>query len=274
MDATNWQARAAAVLREPLLHFLLAGALVFAVMAGRDAPDEAVIRIDPAAVATHHRRSTGRDPSASELKALIADQLRTEIYSRDAVALGLDREDDGVKQRLRAKLLAIIAAPAEAQQPSDAQLQALLAADPARYAGPTRYWLEQRFIGDDTAATRAAAPALAAALARGERPALPALPLPDQVSGVAADALAAQFGTPFAAALAGLPDGRWAGPVASGLGLHLVRITRRQAAPPPTLAAVRGQLEADWRRAAVARAVAADWRQRLAAHRVVIAPAP
>lgn len=271
----NWQARAGAALREPLVHFLLAGGVIFAIMAGR-APDvgERRIVVDAGVVAgivEHHVRAFRRPPTAGELDDLIRDHVRTEIYYREALALGLDRDDDAVKKRLRNKMLAIAATRAEAQVPTDAQLQALLAADPARYAAPPRYWLEQRFIGDDAAAASRAVAALNAGL-----PATitaPALPLPGRFADAPADLLAAQFGDDFAASLAGLPQGRWAGPVASGLGLHIVRVERRLAPPRPVLADVRQRLENDWRRAAIAKAEAADLQALMDRYDVVIEPA-
>ncbi len=271
--------RAGAALREPLLHFLLAGALIFAVMAGRG-PDvgERRIVVDAAVVAgivEHHIRAFRRPPTPAELDDLIRDHVRTEIYYREALALGLDRDDDAVKKRLRNKMLAIAATSAEAQAPTEAQLQALIAADPARYAAPPRYWLEQRFIGDDTPAGRAAATAAAAALNAGQPASIaaPALPLPGRFADAGADLLATQFGDEFAASLAALPAGRWVGPVVSGLGLHIVRIERRLASPRPALADVRQRVENDWRRAAIARAEAEDLAALMAKYDVVIEPA-
>lgn len=271
-------ARIASLLREPLLHFLLAGGLVFAIMLGRpaDVGDRRIV-VDAAVVGgiiDHHVRAFRRVPTAAELDDLIRDHVRTEVYYREALALGLDRDDDAVKKRLRNKMLAIAAARAEAQAPRDADLQALLDRDPARYARPARYWLDQRFVGDDTPAIRAAAAAALAALNRGAAPALaaPTLPLPARLAAAPADELAMQFGDNFAAALAGLPAGRWAGPVASGFGLHLVRIDRREAPPRPRLADVRQRLENDWRRAAIARAEADDLKALMARYDVVIEP--
>ncbi len=274
----DWRHRAGQFLREPLVHFLIAGAAVFAVMAGR-APDvgDRRIVVDAAVVAglvDHHVRAFRRPPTPAELDDLIRDHVRTEVYYREALALGLDRDDDAVKKRLRNKMLAIAAARAEAQMPSDAQLQALIDQQPDRYARPARYGLDQRYLGDDTPATRAAAVAALAALNRGEAPAItaPALPLPARLVDAPADQIAMDFGDGFAAALAGLPVGRWAGPVPSGLGLHLVRITQRQAPARPRLADVRQRVTNDWRRAAIARAEADDLRALMARYDVVIEP--
>ncbi|WP_310474678.1 peptidylprolyl isomerase [Sandarakinorhabdus sp.] len=251
---------AAAVLREPLAHFLIAGALLFVALSGR-APDVGERRIvvdEPvvAALVNHHIRAFRRPPTAQELDDLIRDHVRGEVYYREALRLGLDADDEVVKKRLRNKMLAIAGAEAEAARPSDAELQALLDDGPARYAAPPRYSLDHIYLGDDTPAVRATAAASLQGLRPGARPSIAAaeLPLPARFDTVSQTDLAAQLGDDFAAALAALPVGAWSGPVVSGFGLHLVRIDQRLPAPPPRLADVRQRLENDWRSAAVRKA--------------------
>ena len=251
---------AAAALREPLLHFLVAGAVLFIALSGRTpAVGERRIVVDEpvvAALVNHHVRAFRRPPTASELDDLIRDHVRGEVYYREALRLGLDTDDEVIKKRLRNKMLAIAGADAEAAPATDAQLQTLLDKDPARYAAPPRYSLEQLYLGDDTPAVRAAATASLQGLRPGAHPAIAAapLPLPTRFATVSQTDLAAQFGDDFAAALATLPVGRWTGPVVSGFGLHLVRISQRLPSPPPRLADVRQRLENDWRSAAVRKA--------------------
>lgn len=269
----NW---AAAALREPLLHFLIAGAVLFVALSGRT-PDvgERRIVVDEAVVTglvNHHLRAFRRPPTPQELDELIADHVRSEVYYREALRLGLDQDDEVVKKRMRNKMLAIAGAEAEAARPSDAQLQALLDADPTRYAAPPRTSLEQLYLGDDTPERRAAAAAALKGLAPGARPAVAttALPLPARFDKASQTDLAAQLGDDFAAALATLPVGTWSGPVVSGFGLHLVRISERRPAPPPRLADVRQRLENDWRNAAVRKAQDAHLKALLQGYDVTI----
>jgi peptidyl-prolyl cis-trans isomerase C len=79
-------------------------------------------------------------------------------------------------------------------------------------------------------------------------------PLPARLDQSGASEIAATFGDEFTLALRNLPLKQWSGPVASGLGLHLVRIAARTAPEKPSLASVRQRLENDWRAAAVAKA--------------------
>jgi hypothetical protein len=273
---TAWRTRAAALLREPLVHFLVLGALVFVAMAGR-APDlgERRIIVDEPVVAglvNHHVRAFRRPPTAEELDGLIRDHVRGEVYYREALRLGLDTDDEVVKKRLRNKMLAVAGAEAEAAQPSDAELQALLDADPARYAAPPRYRLEQIYLGPDAPALRAAAAAERGRIPKGARPGIMTqpLPLPGRFDDASQTDLAEQLGDDFATALARLPVGTWMGPVVSGFGLHLVRIDQRVQPPPPRLADVRQRLENDWRSSAIRKAQDAHLQQLLDSYDVEI----
>ena len=273
---TAWRTRAAALLREPLVHFLVLGALVFVAMAGR-APDlgERRIIVDEPVVAglvNHHVRAFRRPPTAEELDGLIRDHVRGEVYYREALRLGLDTDDEVVKKRLRNKMLAIAGAEAEAAQPSDAELQALLDADPARYAAPPRYRLEQIYLGPDAPALRAAAAAEIGRIPKGTRPGIKTqpLPLPGRFDDASQTDLAEQLGDDFATALARLPVGTWMGPLVSGFGLHLVRIDQRVQPPPPRLADVRQRLENDWRSSAIRKAQDAHLQQLLDSYDVEI----
>lgn len=271
-----WRNRAAALLREPLVHFLAAGALIFVVLSSRppDAGERRIV-VNEAVVSglvNRYVQAFRRPPSDEELDGLIRDYVRGEVYYREALRLGLDQDDEVVKKRLRNKMLAIAGAEAEAAQPSDTDLQALLDKDPARYASPPRYTLEQRYLGPDTPALRSAIKAQLGALKPGATPTLPSapIPLPTRLDDVPALDLAAQFGDEFAAALDKAPLGQWTGPIPSGFGLHLVKLERRAAPPPPKLADLRQRLENDWRSAAVRKAEDANLNALLEGYDVVI----
>lgn len=257
---TAWRDRAAAVLREPLVHFLVAGALIFAGLSGRppDAGERRIVVDEPvvAGLVNGYIQAFRRQPSEEELDGLIRDYVRGEVYYREALRLGLDRDDDVVKKRLRNKMLAVASAEAEAKQPSDAELQALLDQNPGRYAAPPRYTLEQRYLGADSPALQAAVKTQLAALAPGAAPSLPQapIPLPARLEASPLLDIATQFGDEFAAALETAPVGQWSGPVLSGFGLHLIKIEWREQPPRPKLADLRQRLENDWRSSAVQKA--------------------
>ncbi|MBS0482719.1 MAG: peptidyl-prolyl cis-trans isomerase [Proteobacteria bacterium] len=272
----TWRERAAQVLREPLVHFLLAGAVVYALLAGR-APDlgERRIVVNEAVVGqllSRWSESYRRPPTPAELDGLIADYVRDQAYYREALRLGLDKDDEVVMRRMRNKMIALATSEAEAATPTDAQLQALLDKDPARYARETLFDFSQIYLGPDSPEGRKAAEFALDQIRRGTDPASlgKPIPVPTSFSKGAASEIAGMFGDSFVAGLRQQPLGAWSGPVASGFGLHLVKVTARTAPAKPQLADVRQALENDWRADALRKAEDANYRRILAGYDVKI----
>ena len=268
--------RALPWLREPLLHFLLIGALVYAQLAGRPPdPGERRIVVSEALVERLAERfgdSFRRAPSRDELDGLIRSYVQDEVYYREALRLGLDRDDEVVRMRLRNKMVALATGETETMTPSDAQLQALLDKDPARYAREVNYDFEQVYLGDDSPQVRGGTAAVLERLRRGADPLAQSrlLPIPLSFADAPISDISGQFGDGFAEQLRKLPEGQWSGPVESGLGLHLVRVSRRSVPAPPRLSEVRQRVENDWRSAAITAAEHKAYRALLQGYDVVI----
>lgn len=244
------------LLREPLVHFLAAGLLVFVIASWRGAsvdPSDRTITIDEDRVTWlvgQFERTWQRSPSPAEIDQLIRDYVREEVYYREALRMGLDQDDPIIRRRLRSKMEFLASSQVESAPATEADLQGWLASHQARYAQGTRYSFDQLYLGSaDDPAIAAQAPALQRALATGKdwRTLGQAISLPRQMAGADATAIANDFGEEFAAALAGIKPGDWQGPVKSGFGLHLVRITATAPGRVPPLAAVRQRVENDWR---------------------------
>lgn len=267
--------RAAFWLREPLVHFLIAGAIVFAVLSGR-APDlgERRIVVNEVVVsrlATRFVETFRRQPSPEELDGLINEYVRDQVYYREALRLGLDKDDDVVMRRMRNKMVSLATSEVDAATPSDADLQKLLDKDPARYAREPKVSFSQLYLGADSPAAREAAKQALAVLAAGGDAARFAQPAPisghfDEQPG---SDIAELFGDQFAAALPRQPRGQWQ-VMTSGLGLHLVRVEALLASAPPTLEQVRQQLTNDWHDAAVRKAEEDAYARIVAGYDVVI----
>ncbi len=274
---THWKASARGLLKEPLIHFLVAGALVFAFSLWRGEaadPTSRTIEITQAQVAqlaSNWEQSWRRPPTREELDALVQDMVREEIYVREATRLGLDQDDPIIRRRLRSKMEFLETAEVENAMPTDATLAALLAKNPARYAADPRFSFDQLYLGSDSAATRAQALAALASLKRGEPAASIGISLPENMETAGRSDVARVFGDDFAGALAALPAGKWAGPVASGYGLHVVRLRAVSVPVPPQLADVRQRVENDWRAATLAERKARAYRTLLDGYVIRIA---
>ena len=150
-----------------------------------------------------------------------------------------------IRRRLAQKYDFLINNPASLAPPSDATLRAYLSEHADRYAGPSRYSFVQLYFSADRGRENALAAAQAAlahpATAKGD--AFPGNPVERNATE---QEIRQDFGSNFAEALPRLRPGVWDGPVESGFGFHLVKITARRALAPPDFAAVRGQVLADW----------------------------
>jgi hypothetical protein len=258
--------------REPLVHFIALGAALFAVHHWvAPAPPQRIVLSDAVinGLRQDHVRRTGTPPTTEEEAALIQRYVDDEVLYREALALGLDRGDIIVRRRLVQKMEFLNEDLEPIPEPSAAELQAYAEAHPERYAAPARVALTHVFLSTDRRgqdAERGAA-ALRAQLLAGADPAglgdpfLRGREFPLRTERE----LAAIFGAPFAARVISEPVGTWSEPLRSSYGVHLVRVTGRQAAHPPDLADIGEAARRDWReerRARANRAALARLRER------------
>ena len=243
------------LLGEPMLHFLVIGIVLFAayrwMTPGDSARDTIVITqgvVDD--LFTQHVGARGREPSATELTHLIESYVHDEILYREGMRLGLDRDDIVVKRRVRQKIEIIAEENASTRTPTDADLSAYLAANPARFLRPAILTFEQVFLGESSSSPRvvSAVAVTLDALRSGTDPGQlgKATLLPRWMTDSPADLVARGFGASFAAALENVPIGEWVGPIDSSFGAHYVRVSDRTPAASPPLAAVRDHVVREW----------------------------
>ncbi len=266
------------LLREPLLHFLILGLALFllfnVVSGGRGGADRRIVVNDAtvAAIVQRHRSVWRRPPTPVELRGLIDAQVREEILFREGVAMGLDRDDPVIRRRVQQKLEVLSEESAGRPAPTEAELDEYLRRHGERYARPTVVGFDQVMFdpvrhgaGLDAVLTSALTRLRAGAEPDtvGDRSLLPA------TTTVALDRLARDFGEEFARSVGALPVGDWSGPVASGYGLHLVRVTSRTPGRPATLDEARAAVERDWESDRRAQAKA-DYFEKLRRHYDVV----
>ncbi len=246
------------LIREPLLHFLVIGALLFVFLSGRTGDEEAGdrhIRVTSGQIERLEqvwRRTWLREPTPGELDKMIDDYVTEEIYYREALALGLDKDDTVIRRRLKQKMEFLTDDLSPLGEPGDDELRSLLAAEPDVYRIPARHSFVQIYLSvdlrGDTAVTDAEK---MLERLRADDPVDPAtlgdpLSLPRSLVDVSEDDVSRLFGDAFTTRLETLPVGRWSGPVSSGFGLHLVWVDDRVPARAPTFEEVRDRLRQDW----------------------------
>lgn len=238
-------------LREPLVHFLLGGALLFAFFAFQDNevdPASREIIVDKqvlTGISSGFEQQLGRVPTDAELDSLTERYVREEVLYREALRLGLDQDDAIIRRRLAQKMNLIAAAQADAAIPSDQTLSDWMKAHPARFAKDARYtfeqvWFSERGAADD--AMKSGDPRETGGDNRGM------IELPASPRQMPRSEIQDRFGQQFVRELDALePAEKWQGPIPSGLGWHIVRLFEVQSSELPPLEAVRERVLADWR---------------------------
>lgn len=249
-------------LREPLLHFLWVGFLLFALYGALHPQAADPGRSNRIELTEEDLRQMTmvwtvqwrRPPTSAELHALIEAKVREEVLAREALALGLDQGDAIVRRRLAQKMEFLAEDMAGVRDPGTVELKVWFEGHPERFAMPGRVSFRHLYFSPDVRGPQAQA-AAAAALAQLEgAPADASLAastgdrfmLQDYYADREPEQVASVFGTRFAQALFRLKPGAWRGPVESGLGWHLVFVESIAPGRVPTFEEIETDVKAQW----------------------------
>jgi hypothetical protein len=251
------------MIREPLVHFLLIGAGLFLLFGWRGNPASlpggasgpeskrlVVTQGDIDQLIARFEKTWQRPPSEAEIKGLVERFVRDEIYYREALAIGLDRDDAVVRQRMRLKMEFIFEDVSAQVEPTDEDLEAFMKEHPDKYRLDPQVAFRQVYINADGQGGNAETEArrILAQLEGGADPGSVGDPLLLEHDGRLLPLwdIEKQFGKTFSRGLLELEPGRWEGPVRSGYGLHLVFIEERVEEKMPALNEVREMVKRDW----------------------------
>jgi hypothetical protein len=249
MKAPRW-------LKEPLVHFLAAGGLLFAAsLALKGGDDEArTIRIgrDDLLVFMQGRAQVYDETTFQKLldrmkpeerSALVRDTAIQQALYREGKALGLAEADPLIRQRVVQQMrLLLMEEAAAGLSLSDAEVKAFHARNRKDYALAPTVTFTHAFVPG--AASGGQAAKLVSELRKRQVPFDRAgeygARFLYQVNyvDVGAALVASHFGKGFADAVLTVPTGQWQGPIQSEHGWHAVLISRRSAMREPTLAEV------------------------------------
>jgi hypothetical protein len=224
--------------REPLIHFLLIGAALFAVYhylqpARGVAPTSKQIQLsldDLAQLAALFQSQWRREPTPEEFGRMVEQKVESEVLYREAIAMGLDRNDEIVKRRMALKMQFLAEDVTAAREPTTDELKSCFEKNSAKFAQPPRLSFRHLYFSTDRRGAHArddAAKALAQLTGQPEDVNLresfadPSM-FEDYYRDRAPDYLGKEFGPQFAQAVQKLPSGSWQGPIQSGFGWHLV----------------------------------------------------
>jgi len=253
------------LLKEPLVHFLVLGAGLFVAYnltpksRGSGEPGKIVVtQGEIEHLASGFTRSWQRPPTSEELAGLLRDRVREEVYCREAIAMGLDKDDTIIRRRLRQKLEFVSEDIAAMAPPTDAQLETYFRAHADTFRVPQRFTFSQVYLnpqlhGDGEHLRRDASQLLAQLNQAGGKADLSttgdAFLLDREFEGISVGEIGKQFGEKFAAQLSKIAVGKWQGPIESGYGMHLVLVRKHTEESLPALAEVREAVRREWENA-------------------------
>lgn len=248
------------ILREPLVQFLLVGAALFGAwhivgpaQAARDSGNRIVITEDDLKQIAIVWISQGRPPPTREqMQSMVEGRVREEVLYREALALGLDKDDAIVRRQLARKMEFVAEDLSKLTEPSPADLHDWYDKNKERFALPARATFRQVYFSPDRRGANARADA-AAALAQLDGKAIDAriaggdpLMLQAFYGDRSLEVVAKEFGPPFARALSGVKPGAWAGPIESGYGWHLVFVDAMTAQRIPAFDEIEADVKTAW----------------------------
>ena len=276
-------------LREPLLHFLFIGLAVFAVYAymhrgrgGIESSKQIVLSLDELRqMDTYFFSQWHRQPTPAEFQALVEDKVREEVLYREALAMGLDKDDTIVKRRMAQRMQFLAEDVAAAHEPSTAELKAWFEKNSSKFALPSRYSFRHLYFSPDKRGKNAqhnASTALTKIAGQPEDSKLAvsladAFMFQDYYGDRTPEALAKEFGPQFVVALEKVKPGSWQGPIESGYGWHLVFVDTVIPGRIPVLE----EIEPDAKTAWLAEQKATAWQKAYAEMRAkyaVLLPGP
>jgi len=226
------------LLREPLIHFLLLGAVLFIVYHYTQpdrgaAPSSKQIQLtldDLNQLNLYFQAQWRRPPTPEEFRRLVENKVQEEVLYREALAMGLDKSDTIVKRRMAQKMQFLAEDVAAAREPTTAELKSWFEKNSAKFALPSRVSFRHLYFSPDRRGQRArddAVKALTKLAGQPEDSKLAAsladpFMFQDYYRDRAPDYLGKEFGPQFAQAVEKLIPGSWQGPIESGFGWHLV----------------------------------------------------
>jgi peptidyl-prolyl cis-trans isomerase C len=250
------------LLREPLVHFLLLGVLLFAVsyyvQPDRGAaPSSKQIQLtldEVAQLVLVFQSQWRREPTPEELARMVEGKVQQEVLYREALAMGLDKDDEIVKRRMAQKMQFLAEDVATAREPNTTELKAWYERNSDKFAQPNRISFRHLYFSPDRRGERARTDAEQALKKLFGQPQDSKLAksladpfmFQDYYRDRTPEFLGKEFGPQFAQAAEKLSSGSWQGPIESGFGWHLVFVDTIIPGRVPAFEEIESEVKTAW----------------------------
>jgi len=245
--------------REPLVHFLLLGMGLFLLSGLLDKSEgegNKQIVVSPGRIehlVTGFSRTWQRSPTQQELKGLVEDYIKEEVWYREARILGLEQDDTVIRRRLRQKMEFLSEDFVATEEPTEEELQTYLTQHPEQFRIGSKVSFTHVYLNADRRGDDVHRDAERLRLQLTENPRLienPAIgdpfPLSRDFELLSESQVANLFGNEFADQVLTLQPNTWSEPVESGYGLHVVFVRERIEGRRPALEEVRDAVKREW----------------------------
>lgn len=249
-------------LREPLLHFIVLGAALFAIdgylrHGASDTENSKQISLtvdDLRQLALHFQSKWRRPPTVEEFNSMLEDKVQEEVLYREALAMGLDKEDAIIKRRLAQKMQFLAEDVSGTYEPTTAELESWFEKNREKFTTSSRVTFRHLYYSVDHRGTKAQEDAAKALkkIAREPIDSVRASSLADPFmfqdyyGERAPDQLAKEFGPTFAKTIYETQPGSWQGPIESGYGWHLVFVDSIVPGRTPPFQEVEPEVKTAW----------------------------
>ena len=263
----------AALRREPLVHFVLLGGLLFAASALRDLSGRETILIDRPtleALVQQQAELQGRAPSEQERALLVQGLVDDAVLLREAYKRGLE-QDAVVERHLVQKMRFLLGE--EVPEPSEAELRAYFEAEGERYRSPPTVTLDHVFYDDPKAVPEGLLEKLRSG-ADGRDLGDRLFMLGPRLTRYSVADLTDLLGAKLARRVFELPPGSWQGPFRSAEGVHFIRVAARHQASLPAFEEIVDWLRQDWLHARQQQVIGAQLEALRERYRIVVEGEP
>lgn len=243
------------LLREPLVHFVILGVLLFF---GHALWERHVTKADyTITVSTEELERQAlifagenrRQPSDEDLKALLFAYVEEQALMREAERLGLDADDTIIRRRMAQKMRFMIEDASPPALPNEDILRSWFDDNREQFKEPQRRSFIHVYISPESHGDKAESLAntlmesvnLETWKSLGD----PFI-LKRSFSHVSPQDVDRMFGSTFTALLFDAPEAKWHGPLPSAYGLHLVYVQDIKPELVPTFEQVKPEIESAW----------------------------
>jgi len=241
------------LVREPLVHFLIAGAVIFSIYhklnsgpSEHEAATQIVLSKDEIFQLTKAMLAEGTYPTKQQLNDLIEQRVSEEILFREALALGLHKNDDAVRRRVADKMEFLIGDMTGLKEPGTSELKAIFDRNPDRFAIPPRVSFRQIYFPADKPGARGRALAALEEIASSSIAAAGPCTSQEACTERTTEEIAKEYGVDFEKAVLQLSTGTWQGPVWSVHGWHLVFVRSIEPSHVQTFEEAESKVKSAW----------------------------